>query len=159
MRLRLVIFALVIGVLSVTGQQRPVIVPGGMTAGTVRSVTPPQQGVATGSELSALSQLVGITPDQLNNEYAADNQACAVPFRPYVSLRLAENRYHFDRAAVLRQMCVRRTTSFAFALQSAGGSYGTLTTPGPKQNQELRDAEREFLREIAAALRPRPYGK
>jgi hypothetical protein len=109
--------------------------------------------------MSALSQLVGISADEMHNEYAADNLACAVPFHPYVSLRLAEKKYRFDRATVLRQMCARRTSSFAFALQSAGGTYGTLTAPGPKQNQELRDAEREYLREIAGALKAHPYGK
>jgi hypothetical protein len=161
MRLRLLMFGLAIPVLIATGQERPVIVRGEIPSGAVRSASAPQRGavVATGSELSALSQLIGITPDQLSSEYLADNQLCAVPLRPYISLRLAENRYHFDRATVLRQMCARRTTSFAFALQSAGGTYGTLTAPGPKQNQELRDAEREYLREIGVALKARPYGK
>ena len=160
MRLRLVMFGLAISVSIATGQERPVIVRGGIPSGGA-SATAPQRGAAvvTGGELSALSRLIGITPDQLSSEYLADNQVCAVPLPPYVSLRLAENRYHFDRATVLRQMCARRTTSFAFALQSAGGTYGTLTAPGPKQNQELRDAEREYLREIGVALKARPYGK
>ena len=109
----------------------------------------------TDIELSALSPLIGITPDELRNEYLADNQLCSVPFHPYVSLRLAEHRYRFDRSSVLRQMCARKTTSFAFALQSAGGTYGTLTAPGPKQNLELRDAERDYLRQIGAALKAR----
>jgi hypothetical protein len=152
MRLKQLIFGLTIPALIALGQERPVV---------VRNAPSTQGGlaVASDSELSSLSQLVGVTADQLRNEYLADNQVCAVPFRPYVSLRLAEKRYHFDRITVLRQMCARRTSSFAFALQSAGGTYGTLTSPGPKQNQELRDAEREYVREIGVALKARPYGK
>jgi hypothetical protein len=134
--------------LSAYGQERPVIVHGGIY---------PQRGsaVTTDREFTALSPLIGVTSGELRDEYLTDNQSCALPLHPYVSLRLAEQRYRFDRATVLRQMCARRTTSFAFALQSAGGSYGTLTAPGPKQNQELRDAERDFLRQISIALRAR----
>jgi hypothetical protein len=131
----------------------------GNPAGPGRIVTAPQRGAASDSELSALSPLIGATSDQLRPEYFADNQLCAVPFRPYVALRLAEKKFHFDRADVLRQMCARRTTSFALALQSAGGVYGTLTSPGPQQNQELRDAERDFLRQIDMALRARSQGR
>jgi hypothetical protein len=115
----------------------------------------PRGAVATDGEFTALGQLVGIPADQLHNEFLADNLLCGVPLHPYVSLRLAEKRYRFDRATVLRQMCARRTFSFAVALQSAGGTYGTLTAPGPKQNQELREAEREYLREIGGALKAR----
>jgi hypothetical protein len=70
-------------------------------------------------------------------------------------LRLAEKSYHFYRGDVLREMCARRTTSFAVALQSAAGVYGTLATPGAEQNQKLREAEREYLRQIDGALRSR----
>jgi hypothetical protein len=148
MRLKSMVFALAVPALLAYGQ-------------APRSVTAPQRGPAAvpGSEISALSQLIGITGDELRNEHEADTQRCAVPLRPYVSLRLAEKKYHFDRESVLRQMCVRRTTSFALALQSAGGTYGTLTEPGPKQNQDLREAEREFLRQINAALTARPQGR
>jgi hypothetical protein len=152
MRLKLAMLGLMMSVLIASGQERPVVV----RSGTMNSKG---TAVASDNELPALSQLVGITPDEMRNEYLADSQLCAVPFHPYVSLRLAEKKYRFDRATVLRQMCARRTSSFAFALQSAGGTYGTLTAPGPKQNQELRDAEREYLKEIAVALRTRPYGK
>jgi hypothetical protein len=141
MRLRSMIFVLAFPILMAYGQERP------------RSVTAPP------NELSALSQLIGTTADGLRNEYSAETQFCALPLRSYVSLRLAEQRYHFDRGSVLRQMCARRTTSFAIALQSAGGTYGTLTSPGPKQNQELRDAERDFSKQIAGALNGRPQGK
>jgi hypothetical protein len=134
------------------GQERPVVVRGGISSKGGSAVVPD-------TELSALSPLIGITPEELRNEYLADNQSCSVPFHPYVSLRLAEQRYHFDRSSVLRQMCARKTASFAFALQSAGGTYGTLTAPGPKQNQELRDAERDYLRQIGAALKARSQAR
>lgn len=124
-----------------------------------RIVTPYPEASVPDFEYSALGPLIGITADQLRNEYTADKQSCTVPFRPYVALRLAEKNYHFDRGAVLREMCARRTASFAVALQSAPGVYGTLAAPGAKQNQELRDAEREYLRQIDAALKARPAGK
>ncbi len=158
MRLKLAMFGLVVPALIASGHEWPVAV----------QVLPPAAGtlpanqrgaVANVGEFSALSQLVGITADQLHNEFLADNLLCGVPLHPYVSLRLAEKRYRFDRATVLRQMCARRTFSFAFALQSAGGTYGTLSAPGPKQNQELREAEREYLKEIGGALKARPSAK
>jgi len=151
MRLKLAMVGLVMSGLIVSGQERPVVVRSG-------TANPKLPAVAN-NKVSTLSQLVGISPDEMRNEYLADNQVCSVPFHPYVSLRLAEKKYRFDRVSVLRQMCARRTSSFAFALQSAGGTYGTLSAPGPKQNQELRDAEREYLKEIAGALKARPYGK
>jgi hypothetical protein len=120
-----------------------------------RIVTPSAPAAPSDSELSSLGPLIGVSADQLRNEYSADKQSCAVPFRPYVALRLAEKNYHFYRGDVLREMCARRTTSFAIALQSAAGVYGTLTTPGAEQNQKLREAEREYLRQIDGALRSR----
>jgi hypothetical protein len=151
--LKSIVFALAVPMLVAYGQERAVI-PG-------RIVTTPQRGPATvpDSELSALSPLIGASADQLRYEYSADNQSCAVPFRPYVALRLAEKKYRFDRASVLREMCARHTSSFALALQNAGGTFGTLATPGPTQNQELRDSERDFLKQIDGALRARPQGR
>jgi hypothetical protein len=154
MRLEPIILGLAIPVLAAYGQQ-PVVSSRGNSTAAGRIATTAQRGPAASpdSEVSAWSPLIGTTADQLRNEYSADNQSCAVPFRPYVALRLAEKKYHFDRESVLRQMCARRTASFAFALQSAGGVYGTLTESGPKQNQELREAEREFLRQLDQALK------